>query len=76
VIIRRPEGVTPVSGQDFLILHKEQDIVDDETGVVLLPGEELILGKARLKTSNVATLRCEMDVDIPQGAYAIRAVSR
>ena len=61
VLLSKPAGINSVEGMDFVLIHKDPDMVDDATGEVILPGSQVVVAKARLHRSTRQGLLCTVE---------------
>ena len=75
IYLSKPEHLQPVNGMDFMLIRKEPDLIDESTGIVLLPGQEFVLGKARLEQVSRKGIICTLEKPISDISQ-LKAVSR
>ena len=76
LILTRPDNITPVPGMDFLVVRREPDLRDDDTGLVLVPGEEVVLAKAKLEQVTANTLICSLKEKLGNNFENLKAISQ
>ncbi|MBF0245656.1 MAG: hypothetical protein HQL31_10370 [Planctomycetes bacterium] len=75
LVLDLPSGLKPADGMEFLIVEKGEDLVDESSGEILIPGEQVLKGRASLEriVDGGALCRFEMDgvMAVNKGDYAV-----
>jgi hypothetical protein len=76
VLLSKPPGVNPVTGMDFVIIKKEEDLIDLDTGVVLMPGKQYVISQAKLLEITRQGLLCILNPPNKQVEKGLTGVSK